>query len=100
MIHRLDTNKLRNVAKFCAHLLGTYALPWHVLSYIRLTEEDKILFQVLRIKIKYFSCFFMHLHTISRSLFDLALWICLIFFFRSYLRLTMAFEMYQCDMVI
>ncbi|XP_010241614.1 PREDICTED: pre-mRNA-splicing factor CWC22 homolog [Nelumbo nucifera] len=56
MIHRLETNKLRNVAKFFAHLLGTYALPWHVLAYIRLTEEDttsssrifiKILFQEL-----------------------------------------------------
>ncbi|XP_071916111.1 uncharacterized protein [Coffea arabica] len=56
MIHRLETNKLRNVAKFFAHLLGTDALPWHVLSYIRLTEEDttsssrifiKILFQEL-----------------------------------------------------
>ncbi|KAI9128633.1 hypothetical protein K1719_000116 [Acacia pycnantha] len=56
MIHRLETNKLRNVAEFFAHLLGTYALPWHVLSYIQLTEEDttsssrifiKILFQEL-----------------------------------------------------
>ncbi|KAJ6790608.1 pre-mRNA-splicing factor CWC22-like protein [Iris pallida] len=56
MIHRLETNKLRNVAKFFAHLLGTSALPWHVLSYIRLTEEDttsssrifiKIIFQEL-----------------------------------------------------
>jgi len=55
MIHRLETNKLRNVAKFFAHLLGTDALPWHALAYIRLTEEDttsssrifiKILFQV------------------------------------------------------
>ncbi|KAK6781697.1 hypothetical protein RDI58_019493 [Solanum bulbocastanum] len=54
MIHRLETNKLRNVAKFFAHLLGTDALPWHALAYIRLTEEDttsssrifiKILFQ-------------------------------------------------------
>ncbi|KAL0418527.1 UNVERIFIED_CONTAM: Pre-splicing factor CWC22 [Sesamum radiatum] len=36
MIHRLETNKLRNVAKFFAHLLGTDALPWHVLAYIRL----------------------------------------------------------------
>lgn len=61
MIHRLETNKLRNVAKFFAHLLGTDALPWHVLAYIRLTEEDttsssrifiKILFQVLVSKIK------------------------------------------------
>ncbi|KAI5674086.1 hypothetical protein M9H77_14450 [Catharanthus roseus] len=56
MIHRLETNKLRNVAKFFAHLLGTDALPWQVLAYIRLTEEDttsssrifiKILFQEL-----------------------------------------------------
>ncbi|KAK7281916.1 hypothetical protein RIF29_10294 [Crotalaria pallida] len=39
-IHRLETNKLRNVAMFFAHLLATDALPWHVLSYIRLTEED------------------------------------------------------------
>ncbi|KAJ8617624.1 hypothetical protein MRB53_013810 [Persea americana] len=57
MIHCLETNKLRNVAKFFPHLLGTDALPWHVLSYICLTEEDttssssrifiKILFQEL-----------------------------------------------------
>ncbi|KAL6204091.1 hypothetical protein ACLB2K_021360 [Fragaria x ananassa] len=56
MSHRLETNKLRNVAKFFAHLLGTDALPWHCLAYIRLTEEDttsssrifiKILFQEL-----------------------------------------------------
>ncbi|KAF6166553.1 hypothetical protein GIB67_005415 [Kingdonia uniflora] len=56
MIHRLETNKLRNVAKFFAHLLGTDALPWQCLAYIRLTEEDttsssrifiKILFQEL-----------------------------------------------------
>ncbi|KAJ1695793.1 hypothetical protein LUZ63_012491 [Rhynchospora breviuscula] len=56
MIHRLETIKLLNVAKFFAHLLGTDALPWHVLAYIHLTEEDttsssrifiKILFQEL-----------------------------------------------------
>ncbi|XP_059077925.1 uncharacterized protein LOC131876519, partial [Cryptomeria japonica] len=40
MIHRLETNKLRNVAKFLAHLLGIDALPWHCLAYIHLTEED------------------------------------------------------------
>ena len=40
MIHRLETNKLHNVAKFFARLFGTDALPWHVLSYIRLTEDD------------------------------------------------------------
>ncbi|KAL9993744.1 putative MIF4G-like, type 3, initiation factor eIF-4 gamma, MA3, MIF4G-like domain superfamily [Helianthus debilis subsp. tardiflorus] len=56
MVHRLETSKLRNVAMFFAHLLGTDALPWHVLAYTRLTEEDttsssrifiKILFQEL-----------------------------------------------------
>ncbi|XP_002968275.2 pre-mRNA-splicing factor CWC22 homolog [Selaginella moellendorffii] len=55
-IHRLETNKLRNVAKFFAHLLGTDALPWTTLEYINLTEEAttsssrifiKILFQEL-----------------------------------------------------
>ncbi|KAF9625306.1 hypothetical protein IFM89_021245, partial [Coptis chinensis] len=55
-IHQLETNKLRNVTKFFADLLGTDALPWHVLSYIRVTEEDttssshifiKIMFQEL-----------------------------------------------------
>ncbi|KAK9929496.1 hypothetical protein M0R45_026592 [Rubus argutus] len=57
MIHRLETNKLRNVAKFFAHLLGTDALPWHCkfFAHLRSTEEDttsshifiKILFQEL-----------------------------------------------------
>ncbi|XP_067007944.2 pre-mRNA-splicing factor CWC22 homolog [Anabrus simplex] len=55
-IHRLDTNKLRNVAKFFAHLLFTDAISWEVLSLIRLNEEQttsssrifiKILFQEL-----------------------------------------------------
>ena len=53
-IHRLETNKLRNVAKFFAHLLHSDGLPWTVLSYIHLNEEEttsssrifiKILFQ-------------------------------------------------------
>jgi pre-mRNA-splicing factor CWC22 len=39
-IHRLETNKLRNVAKFFAHLLHTDALPWTVLEYIRVTEKE------------------------------------------------------------
>ena len=39
-IHRLETNKLRNVARFYAHLLYTDALQWTLLGYIRLTEED------------------------------------------------------------
>ncbi|KAF0725002.1 hypothetical protein Ae201684P_009975 [Aphanomyces euteiches] len=39
-IHRLETNKLRNVAKFFAHLLFSDALPWTVFEYIRLNEEE------------------------------------------------------------
>lgn len=55
-IHRIETTKLRNLAKFFGHLLATDALSWHVLGYISLTEEDttissrifiKILFQTL-----------------------------------------------------
>ena len=38
-IHRLETNKLRNVAKFFAHLLHSDALPWTVFESIKLTEE-------------------------------------------------------------
>ncbi|CAI0542839.1 unnamed protein product [Linum tenue] len=38
--HRLETNKLRNVATLFAHLIATDALPWDVLGYVRLTEED------------------------------------------------------------
>ena len=40
MIHRLETNKLRNVAKFFAHLLQTDGLPWTCLEYIHLNEEE------------------------------------------------------------
>ncbi|RWS26408.1 pre-mRNA-splicing factor CWC22-like protein, partial [Leptotrombidium deliense] len=55
-IHRFETNKLRNVAKLFAHLLFTDAIPWTVLSHIKLNEDDttsssrvfiKILFQEL-----------------------------------------------------
>ncbi|XP_044530719.1 pre-mRNA-splicing factor CWC22 homolog [Gracilinanus agilis] len=55
-IHRLETNKLRNVAKMFAHLLYTDSLPWSVLECITLSEESttsssrifiKILFQEL-----------------------------------------------------
>ena len=54
MIHRLETNKLRNIAKFFAHLLHSNALPWGVMEYIVITEEEttsssrifiKVLFQ-------------------------------------------------------
>lgn len=40
LIHRLETAKLRNVAKFFANLLASDALTWRVLSCIRLTEEE------------------------------------------------------------
>ena len=55
-IHRLETNKLRNVAKFFAHLLHTDAINWSALECIHLNEEEttsssrifiKILFQEL-----------------------------------------------------
>ncbi|GBE62255.1 cell cycle control protein [Babesia ovata] len=39
LIHRLETAKLRNVAKFFAHLLATDAINWSVLSIIVLTES-------------------------------------------------------------
>ncbi|XP_056391045.1 pre-mRNA-splicing factor CWC22 homolog [Hyla sarda] len=38
-IHRLETNKLRNVAKMFAHLLYTDSVPWSVLESINLSEE-------------------------------------------------------------
>jgi len=55
-VHRLETGKLRNVAKFYSHLLYTDAIMWEVLSVIKLNEDDttsssrifiKILFQEL-----------------------------------------------------
>lgn len=55
-IHRLETNKLRNVAKFFSHLLHTDAISWEVLEVIKLNEDDttsasrifiKVLFQEL-----------------------------------------------------
>jgi len=54
--HHLETNKLRNVAKFFAHLYYTDALLWNCLAIIHLSEEEmtsssrifiKILFQEL-----------------------------------------------------
>jgi hypothetical protein len=55
LIHRLETNKLRNVSSLFAHLLATDGISWAVLMEIRLTEQDttsssrifvKYLFQV------------------------------------------------------
>ncbi|KAL7469430.1 hypothetical protein ACHAXS_009689 [Conticribra weissflogii] len=39
-IHRLETNKLRNVAKLFGHLLHTDSIPWSVLSVIHLNEDE------------------------------------------------------------
>lgn len=39
-IHRYETNRIRNIAKFFAHLLHTDALPWTVLSCVHMTEDD------------------------------------------------------------
>lgn len=74
-IHRFETNKLRNVAKFFGHLLYSDGLDWGVLEYIKLTEGDttsssriflKILFQVCE-------CFALppvaHLQIVAISLF-------------------------------
>jgi pre-mRNA-splicing factor CWC22 len=39
-IHRLETNKLRNVAKLFAHILHTDSMPWSVFSIIHLNEDE------------------------------------------------------------
>uniref|UniRef100_A0A8C5PA59 Pre-mRNA-splicing factor CWC22 homolog n=1 Tax=Leptobrachium leishanense TaxID=445787 RepID=A0A8C5PA59_9ANUR len=73
-IHRLETNKLRNVAKMFAHLLYTDSIPWSVLECIHLSEETttsssrifvKIFFQEL--------CEYMGLPKLNARLKDLTL---------------------------
>lgn len=39
-IHRFETNRLRNIAKFYGHLLAADAIDWNVFSLISLTEQD------------------------------------------------------------
>ena len=55
-IHRYETNRLRNIARFFGHLLSNDAIGWHVLSVVHLNEDEttsssrifiKILFQEL-----------------------------------------------------
>lgn len=55
-IHRYETNRLRNVARFFGHMLSSDAIGWHVLSIVHLNEDEttsssrifiKILFQDL-----------------------------------------------------
>ncbi|KAK4043220.1 hypothetical protein C8A01DRAFT_43859 [Parachaetomium inaequale] len=56
-IHRYETNKLRNIARFFGHLLASDSIGWHVFSAIHLNEEEttsasrifiKILFEDLQ----------------------------------------------------
>ncbi|KAL8917269.1 MAG: hypothetical protein Q9208_008045 [Pyrenodesmia sp. 3 TL-2023] len=55
-IHRYETNRLRNIARFFGHLLSSDAIGWHVFSIVHLNEDEttsssrifiKILFQDL-----------------------------------------------------
>lgn len=55
-VHRLETNKLRNIGKFFAHLLYTDAIPWSIWAQVKITEETttsssrifiKVIFQEL-----------------------------------------------------
>jgi len=55
-VHRLETNKLRNIGKFFTHLLYTDAIPWSLMLQVRITEETttsssrifiKVIFQEL-----------------------------------------------------
>ncbi|CAE7206080.1 Pre-mRNA-splicing factor cwc22 [Pyrenophora teres f. teres] len=55
-IHRFETNRLRIIAQFFAHLLASDGINWHVFQVIKMTEEDttsssrifvKILFEEL-----------------------------------------------------
>jgi pre-mRNA-splicing factor CWC22 len=53
-IHRYETNRLRNIARFFGHALATDAIPWSVFQAVKMNEDDttsssrifiKILFQ-------------------------------------------------------
>jgi len=39
-IHRYETNRLRNIARFFGHLLSTDSISWNVLDSVKLTEDD------------------------------------------------------------
>merc|ERR1712060_136498 len=39
-VHRLETTKIRNLAKFFALLLYSDSLPWVVLANVKLTEDN------------------------------------------------------------
>ncbi|GAA94446.1 uncharacterized protein L969DRAFT_97347 [Mixia osmundae IAM 14324] len=39
-IHRYETNKLRNIARFFGHLVASNALPWSALEVIHMNEDE------------------------------------------------------------
>ncbi|CAJ2510011.1 Uu.00g059110.m01.CDS01 [Anthostomella pinea] len=39
-IHRYETNRLRNIARFFGHLFGSDAIGWHAMSAIHLNEDE------------------------------------------------------------
>ncbi|KAI0093712.1 hypothetical protein BDY19DRAFT_268878 [Irpex rosettiformis] len=39
-IHRYETNRLRNIARFFGHLIATDSISWAVMETIKLTEDD------------------------------------------------------------
>ena len=56
-IHRYETNKLRNIARFFGHLLASDSIGWHVFSAVHINGEEttaasrifiKILFEDLQ----------------------------------------------------
>lgn len=55
-IHRYETNRLRNIARFFGHILAQDGIPWTVFEVVKMNEDDttsssrifvKILFQEL-----------------------------------------------------
>jgi pre-mRNA-splicing factor CWC22 len=39
-IHRYETNRLRNIARFFGHLLATDSISWAVFSSVKINEDD------------------------------------------------------------
>jgi pre-mRNA-splicing factor CWC22 len=39
-VHRYETNRLRNIARFFGHLLASDAISWNAMGCVKLTEED------------------------------------------------------------
>lgn len=39
-IHRYETNRLRNIARFFGHLLASDSISWAVMSVIKMNEDD------------------------------------------------------------